>query len=395
MPDTAAHREGGPAADPQQPRASAPNAPPARPASEPAAEPQPPRRPRRRLRLALLALGPLVALLVAAYVYVTGGRFIATDNAYVQSHIVSVSAEVSGRVTGVLVDENQPVQAGQTLFRIDPEPFRIALDRAEAQLDEVRLRLDALKAAYRQREVQLRSAEETVTYQETEFERQQALLARGTATQAAFDEARHTLQVARDSAAAVQEDLANLLAQLGGDANAPVEAHPQYREALAARDQAALDLRRTEVTAPADGMVSNLELRPGDHVAAGTPVFALAETGTLWIEANLKETDLTHIEPGQSATVEVDAFPGVTYTARVASVSAATGAQFAVLPAQNATGNWVKVVQRIPVRLALVSPEGGPALRAGMSATVEIDTQHHRWLPSPIRQALASMGVER
>ncbi len=356
--------------------------------------PVPEVRPRRRWRRrVLLILGPVVALLVAFYVYATGGRFVSTDNAYVQAHIVNISADVSGRVVALWAEENQTVQAGQPLFRIDPESFQIALDRADAQLREVHDRLAALQASYRQRQVQLRSAEETVAFQHTEFARQQALHARGNAAQAALDQAQHNLALAQDQAAAIEQDLANLLAQLGGDAEAPVEQQAAYREAQAARDQAALDLRRTTVLAPAEGVVSNIELRPGDYVEAGRAVFALAENATVWVEANMKETDLTHVAVGQSATAVIDAYPGVTFTGRVLSLSPATGAQFSVLPPQNATGNWVKVVQRVPVRIELSVPADAPMLRAGMSATVEVDTGHHRWLPGALRAVLDWMGI--
>ncbi|HET6221847.1 MAG TPA: HlyD family secretion protein, partial [Dongiaceae bacterium] len=186
-----------------------------------------------------------------------------------------------------------------------------------------------------------------------------------------------------------------ILAQLSGEPDLPPERHPRYLAAEAARDQSALDLRRTVITAPTAGFVSNVTLRPGDYVRTGTPVFSLVETAHLWVEANFKETQLTYVKPGQPATVAVDTYPGVSWNVIVTSISAATGAEFALLPPQNSTGNWVKVVQRIPVRLEVESDDDQPPLRAGMSAVIEIDTGHERPLPSIVKTALAWVGARQ
>jgi len=207
--------------------------------------------------------------------------------------------------------------------------------------------------------------------------------------QTQVDEAHHNLTVAQQQLPALQQELAGILARLGGEADGAPEKNPRYLAAQAVRDQAALDLARTEVRAPANGNIANLTLRPGDYVKTGTPIFSLVETDHLWVEANFKETDLTHVLAGQPATVTIDTYPGVTWQTDVASISAASGAEFALLPPQNSSGNWVKVVQRIPVRLEIVGRAGQPPLRAGMSATIEIDTGYQRPLPGLVTSALA------
>ncbi|MBI1773791.1 MAG: HlyD family secretion protein [Proteobacteria bacterium] len=352
------------------------------------------RRPRRWLRAFLLALGPAVVLAGAGYVYVTGGRYVGTDNAYVRAEKVSVSADISGRVTGVAVKENEVVAAGQVLFRLDEEPLRIALARAKAQLETVHYDIDAMRASYRQKREEMKLADMNQAYAEREFNRQSELASRAIASQSKFDETRNKLDVARQQHIGVKQDLARLVAALAGDVDIPVERHPRYMQAKAEMDQAALDLRRAQVMAPSAGMIAKIDnLRPGDYVKAGTPVFSLVALDRVWIEANMKETDLTYVRAGQRATINVDTYPDLAWTARVDSVSAATGAEFSVLPAQNATGNWVKVVQRIPVRLLIEDAQNKPALRAGMSVEVEIDTGRQRALPGLVKTALAWVGA--
>jgi membrane fusion protein (multidrug efflux system) len=335
---------------------------------------------RQTVRAVLMVLGPLLVLIVGAYLYATGGRFVSVDNAYVRADKVSVSAEVAGRVAEVAVVENQEVKAGQLLFRIDDEPFGLIYAKAEAQLQSTRDDIDALRASYQQKLVQIEMDRVSIDFYKREHDRLKDLAQRAIVTQTQFDTARHNYDVALQQELADRQDLSRILANLGGDPNIPVEKHPLYLAALAQRDQAALNLRRTRILAPADGMISNITLRPGDYVKAETPVFSLVESARRWVEANIKETDLTYVRKGQKATIEVDTYPGLTWDAHVESLSSATGSEFALLPPQNATGNWVKVVQRVPVRLAIDMKPGQPPLRAGMSVTVDIDTGHARGL---------------
>jgi membrane fusion protein (multidrug efflux system) len=360
-------------------------------APTPAPAPKP-RRNRRRLRIALLALGPLVLLIGGAYFYITGARFVSTDNAYVKADIAGISPEVSGRVVEVPIVNNDRVTAGQVLFRLDDQPFKLALAQDEAQLKTTRDDILAQQAGYRQKQVEIELAQQNIDFYERELVIYDKMNKNNLVAQTQVDEAHHNLTVAQQQLPALQQELAGILAQLGGEAAGAPEQNPRYLAAQATRDQAALDLARTQIHAPANGIVTNLTLRPGDYVKTGTPIFSLVETDHLWVEANFKETDLTHVVTGQSATATVDTYPGETWQIQVSSISAATGAEFALLPPQNSSGNWVKVVQRIPVRLEIASRPGQPPLRAGMSTTIEIDTGYKRPLPGAVKSALAWIG---
>jgi membrane fusion protein (multidrug efflux system) len=347
--------------------------------------------PRRRWpRRILLLIGPLLVLAVGAYFYATGGRFVGTDNAYLKAYMVSVSADISGRVVDVMVHENQKVAPGTALFHLDEEPLRIALAEAQANLAVVRNDIDAEKAAYRQAQEQLKIAQSNVAFAEREYQRREKLVAQKIISESEFDESRNTYQVALREAGSVRQDMQRILSELAGDPEIDPTIHPRYREAEAQVAEAELDLRRAVVVAPTAGIVSKIDgLRPGDYVTAGQPAFSIVADDSLWVEANLKDTDLTYVRPGQIVTVEVDSYPGRVWQARVDSIGAATGSEFSLLPPQNATGNWVKVVQRVPVRLVLDDSGDDAPLRAGMSAVVSIDTGHVRELPGIVRSALA------
>jgi membrane fusion protein (multidrug efflux system) len=342
------------------------------------------RRPlRQRLRLPLMLAGPILVLLAAGYWYLTGGRYVSTDDAYVQAARVAISTDISGRVVEIDVKDNQKVTAGQVLFRLDQRPFRIAVDEAKAQLATVRYQIHALKATYHQKRADARAAEATADYQEREFERQKRLLASGTASQQQFDQARQAYENGRQQVASKQQDVAVALANIGGNPDLPLEQHPMVQHAQAALDRAELNLSYTEIHAPENGIVTKVEqLQVGDYVNAGTPLFSLMSSDQVWVEANFKETELTHMRSGQEATVEIDTYPDAVFHAKVESLSPGTGLTFSLLPAENATGNWVKVVQRLPVRLSLDNLNHAVMpLRAGLSATVEVDTRHRRpWL---------------
>jgi membrane fusion protein (multidrug efflux system) len=247
-----------------------------------------------------------------------------------------------------------------------------------------------MRATLSEKQAALQAAQDLLDYLSREFQRQQTLAARGAAPVSKLDEAHHNLENARQQVAMNQHEIRALIASLGGDGTIATDDHPKVRQARAARDQAELNLRRTRIVAPASGMLANFDLQPGEYVDASAPVFGLVSDEHVWIEANLKETDLTWVRPGQPATIEVDAYPNHPIRATVESLSPATGSEFSLLPPQNATGNWVKVVQRVPVRLA-VTVESEFPLRAGMSTTSTIDTGHRRELPL-VSSALAWAG---
>jgi membrane fusion protein (multidrug efflux system) len=337
----------------------------------------------------LLGLGPFVLLVAGGYYYATSGRYVATENAYVKMDKIAISADVSGPVRYVGARENQIVEPSQILFQLDPARYRIALARKEAELETARSEVETLRAVYRQKAAELKVARHDVAYFGAQFKRTDGLKQRGHATQAEFDKAQRDHRVALQQAEAIKQDIAGVKASLGGDAGIPAERHPKVLEAVAERDRAALDLGRTTVVAPLAGIVSNIALQAGEHVAAGVPVFSIVISDPLWIEANLKETDLTHVRENQDASVEVDAYPNHAWRARVVGISPATGAEFALLPPQNASGNWVKVVQRVPIRLEILRRPEDPPLRAGMSVRVEIDTRRERELPPLVQSALA------
>jgi membrane fusion protein (multidrug efflux system) len=350
------------------------------PGAEAQPETSPSQRRRRVLRPALLLAGPLLVLAVGAYVYLHSGQYASTDNAYVKADRVILSSRVAGAITQVDVRENQRVVAGDVLFIVDPEPYRVALARAEAQAEAVRAFIASLEASYRQRLEELALAETNLAYAERELRREQTLATQKLASDETVDEARHDFDVATRQIRIVQQQLAQLEAQLGGKPDGHLAEQPAYVAALAARDSAALDVDHTVVRAPFDGVASKVPLL-GQYVAPGGAVMSVVAEHAVWIEANYKETDLTYVEVGQPVRIHVDTFPDYEWHGAVESISQATGAEFSVIPAQNATGNWVKVTQRIPVRIA-VETAGGPALRAGMSATVEIDVGRERDLPA-------------
>jgi membrane fusion protein (multidrug efflux system) len=292
-------------------------------------------------------------------------------------------------VVDVKVHENQPVKAGDVLFVLDPEPLQIAVDQAHANLDDARNKIIGLKAAYRTRQEDLKAAEANVGFAQRELQRREKLVAGKIISQSDYDEARNRYDVAVNEAASIRQDISRIISELGGNPDIDPEQHPSYKAAQAALAEAELNMRRGTVVASTDGVAAQVDqLRPGDYINAGAPVFSIVKRDA-WIEANLKETDLTYVKPGQKAEVTIDTYPGRTFTAVVDSIGMATGAEFSVLPAQNASGNWVKVVQRIPVRLHVVDAPADATLRAGMSAVVEIDTEHSRGVFGFLRNAFA------
>jgi membrane fusion protein, multidrug efflux system len=349
---------------------------------------------RQRLRLPLMLAGPLVVLIAATWWYLTSGRYVSTDDAYVQAARTMISTDIAGRVVAVEVGDNQRVAKGQALFRLDDRPFRIAVEEARAMLANARLQIDAQKATYRQKLADLRAAQDTLAYQQREFDRQRQLAATGVAARATYDQVQNALQQAEHKVTSTQSDANNILAQLGGDANIPTDQHPTVQRAQAALDKAELDLSYAVVKAPESGIVTKVEqVQVGSYVTASTPVFSML-SDRIWVEANFKETELTYMRPGQEATVDIDTYPDAQCRGKVLSLSPGTGLTFSLLPPENATGNWVKVVQRLPVRLSLECAQSNLPLHAGLSATVEVDTNYRRpWLAWVSRTADRLFGT--
>ena len=352
-----------------------------------ASAPSPPERtsaasPRRWLRPALFSLLPL-ALIAGAYWYVSGGQTIAMDDAYVEADQVGVSTDVSGVVKKVEVTDNQHVQAGQVLYRLDDLPFRLALQRAQAQVGTVRNDLHGLGADYQDVQAQIRQAQDDVAYYASELSRQQDLLTAHVASQSAFDSARRNLENAQQKQASLTDHLVSVAAGLSGDPKIPVERQPRYADAVAQRDEAARQLAHTVVRAPFAGIATNVpSIAPGKYLQASTTAFNLVAADHVWVDADPKETELTYVRAGQTAAVKVDTYPDYQWRGVVESISPAAAQQFSLLPAQNSSGNWVKVVQRIPLRVRVDTRDGRlPPLRAGMSVEVAVDTGHARGWP--------------
>jgi membrane fusion protein, multidrug efflux system len=368
-----------PRKQPEQPARERPERP-VESSSEREKAPQPPRR--RWVRWVLFALLPL-ALIAGGYWYVTGGSVMSTDDAYVEADKVGISTDISGIVKEVDVSNNQHVDSGQVLFRLDDLPFRLALERADAQVGIVRNDLNALKANYRDMQAQIKQAQDDVEYYDREFHRQQDLAAKFIASQQTFDTARRNLQNAQQKLASLNQQLAAIAANLNGDPDIPVEQHPRYLNAMAQRNEAARQLDHTVVKAPFAGIVTNVPaVAPGKYLQASVTAFYLVATDYVWVDSNPKETELTNVRPGQPVTVTVDTYPDIEWHGTVESISPAAAQEFALLPAQNTSGNWVKVVQRIPMRVRLdTSDKNRPPLRAGMSVEVDVDTGHQRGMP--------------
>jgi membrane fusion protein (multidrug efflux system) len=319
---------------------------------------------------------PLALAIAGGWFWLTGGRYVDTDNAYVEQAKLSISPDVAGRIVAVAVADNQQVKAGDKLFALDPVPYQIALDQANAALAAARLNIQQQQVGYQTAQSKLDAAQSALEIEQRNFDRTQSLAKQGLSAQTALDDATSALQAAQTAVSVAQQAVASAAAALGGDPAGPVEEQPAVRTALAARETAQRNLSKTTVLAPADGVVSQVSsLNVGQFVAIGTTIASLVETGETWVEANFKETQLTDIVAGQPVEVSVDAYPG-RIEGKVASIGAATGSEFSLIPAQNATGNWVKVVQRIPVRIEIDQSDAAQMarLRTGMSANVTVDT---------------------
>jgi membrane fusion protein, multidrug efflux system len=333
------------------------------------------------MRPLLFALLP-VALVVGGYYYVNGGQIMETDNAYVGAATVGVSTDVAGTVIEINVHNNQTVKKGDVLYRLRPDTYKIALSGAQAQLGTVRNQVVTLQASYTLALAQIEQAKADIPYYQAQYKRQQDLQASSAASKANFDTAKHDLDAASQKVLVAQAQAQAMLAQLGGDASQTVEQNPFYLQAKSAVDNAQRDLNDTVVKAPFDGIVTNVDsLQVGAYLQASQQAFNLVSTTDLWIDASPKETELTYVKAGQKVGITVDTYPGVEWRGTVQTISPASSSSFSLLPAQNTTGNWVKVVQRIPMRVSIDPAPNNPPLRVGMSAEVSVDTGHARGLP--------------
>lgn len=347
----------------------------------PTTTPRPPSK-RKWLRRSLFALLPL-ALIVGAYWYVAGGQMMSTDDAYVQAERVGISTDVSGIVQKVDVTDNQHVAAGQVLYRLDPRQFQIALDNAKANLAQTALAIDSMKQDYKHMLSDAAAEQSQVDLDQTNYNRYATLLRSATVSQATYDQAQYTLQSDKNKLESLRQQAQTQLARLGGNVDIPTAQHPQYLQAQAQVAEAQRELDHTVVKAPFAGTVTEVpSVAPGKYLAASTTAFYLVDTDHVWIEATPKETELTYVRPGQAATISVDAYPNAQWHGTVESISPAGAQEFSLLPAQNTSGNWVKVVQRVPIRIRVdTSDKAQPPLRAGMSVELAIDTGHARGLP--------------
>lgn len=331
-----------------------------------------------RNRKFLLVGGPVILAVLAIIFYLAGGRFVSTDDAYVQIAKVQISANVSARLSEIDVHDNQAVRAGDVLFKLDSSRYEIAVREAQAELAAARQKIQSLQATYRERLADQNAAENSLAFQQHEYDRQSELQKSGISSRAQLDQSAHDLASVRQKLLAARQQTASAFSDLGGDPDAPAESQPGVRRAQAALDRARLDLAYCVVRAPIDGIVTKVEqIQVGAYVEAAAPLFALMSAKNIWVEANFKETDLTHLRPGQPAEFSVDAYPGETFSGKVESASPGTGSSFSLLPPENSSGNWVKVVQRLPVRLS-IAPKDNMPLRAGMSVNTSVDTGRRR-----------------
>jgi membrane fusion protein (multidrug efflux system) len=334
--------------------------------------------PRRRwLRPVLMLVVPLLVVALGVYFWLGSGRYASTDNAYVQQDKVAVGSDVAGRIVEVAVRENQRVKAGDLLFRIDPDPYRIAVAQADAAIAEAQVEVATLRSGLGGSAADVQAARDRIVAAGQDYRRQAELMARGFTTRARLQESEHGVEQARAALARAQADADEARARLATGAAVP-GANPRIAAARVQRAKAALDLARATVRAPVAGIVSQSDrLQVGQMMMTGLPALSIVAGGSTWIEANFKETDLDRMRVGQPAEIQFDAYPGVKLKGHVQSIGAGTGSEFSVLPAQNANGNWVKVTQRVPVRVAIDTASPRPMI-AGLSAEVRIDLRGGR-----------------
>ncbi len=381
---TPLNRAPAPATPPLTPTPSAEPSAPTTPAAPPATEPLSAPTPRRRgggARFFLIVVVPLAALALGLLWWLTGGRYVSTDNAYVGADKVLITPQVTGAIVAVHVVEGQRVAVGDPLFDIDPAPYRTALALAQGRLAAAKVEFANLRAAYASNEDQIKMGQQAVDLRQADYDRKTSLVRSRAGTQADVDTSNAALVQARQILEFVREQQEATKVKLGGGLDASIETFPDYMQAEAQAEDAERNLNNTHVTAPIAGEATQVDqIELGRVAPAGQPVFAIVATTGLWVEGNPKESDLTYVRSGQRATVTIDAFPGREWRGRISSIAPGTGAQFAILPPQNASGNWVKVVQRVPLRFAFDADQDVANRRAGMSAILAIDTERKRTL---------------
>lgn len=334
--------------------------------------------PLRSKRFLLLVIVPAVIIFSGLIMYLLGGRYVATDNAYVKADMIPLSPQVSGVIQEVFVQENQKVNKDQLLYRIDPQPFKVALAKAESKLAQVTIDLMSLKANYREKQAEIALARTKYNFSLRNKKRQSDLAAKHFTSQSSLDDASESAEIAAQQIITTEQNLQSLAESLAGSVNTPIEQHPSYLVAKAELEQAQLNLAHTEVKAPVTGTI-NIPPKQGQYVSQGIISMSLVANEHPWIEANFTEKELTYVRPGQKVVTTIDIYPGKKWTGVVQSISPATGSEFSIIPAQNGTGNWVKIAQRIAVRIQLDAAPQAPNLRSGLSSWVEIDTGHKRY----------------
>ena len=328
----------------------------------------------RSRRFVLMVVIPAFAFLITIIIYFMGGRYVETDNAYVKADKIPISPQVSGVIQETLVHENQSVIKNQLLFRLDPASFKVAVAKAESRLAQVRIDLLAQKAGYKAKQAEIDLAKTKYNFSIRNQKRQSELAAKHFISISNLDDAKESAEIAAQQIISVEKDLHRLAESLAGSVDVPIEQHPSYLMAKAELDQAQLDLAHTEVRAPISGII-NSPPKQGQYIAAGTISMTVIANEHPWIEANFTEKELTNVHPGQSVIVMVDLYPQKKWNGVVESLSPATGSEFSIIPPQNATGNWVKVAQRVAVRIQLLPQAHTPILRSGLSSWVKIDTR--------------------
>jgi membrane fusion protein (multidrug efflux system) len=334
---------------------------------------------RRKLRTILLVVIPLVLVVGGGLFYLLGGRYISTDNAYVGAQKVLVTPDVSGKIVHIAVREGQHVKPGDELFTLDSVPYQLKLDAAKGKLNAARSAYDKLITSYKSLNDLVTLGQKNVDLKQRDYDRKVKLAESQAGSQADVDTAGGALVTAKLEQEFTKQQRDTTLNQLLGNPNLPLDQFPEYAQAKAAVDNAERDLAHAVIRAAISGIATQVDnIQLGRYVTAGSPVFSIVDDAAPWVDANPKETDITYLRVGQKVTIDVDSFPNKTFTGTVQSVSPGTGAQFSILPPQNATGNWVKVVQRVPVRIVFDKGQDLHLLRAGMSVNVDIDTHHSR-----------------